>query len=32
VDGSRVKDVNDLAKCDAATVAEALPLFTDWGF
>jgi len=32
VDGSRVKDVNDLAKCDAATVAEALPLFTEWGF
>jgi len=32
VDGSRVGDVNDLAKCDAATVAEALPLFTEWGF
>jgi hypothetical protein len=32
VDGSRVKDVNDLARCDAGTVGEALPLFTEWGF
>jgi hypothetical protein len=31
-DGGRVKDVNDLAYATADTVAEALPLFTEWGF
>jgi hypothetical protein len=32
VDGSRVKDVNDLVGCDAGTLEEALPLFCEWGF
>lgn len=32
VDGSRVKDVNDLAKCSRAVLEEALPLFAEWGF
>jgi hypothetical protein len=31
-DGRRVKDVNDLALCDAGTLAEAIPLFTEWGY
>lgn len=30
-DGRPVKDVNDLALCDAETVAEGLPLFSEWG-
>ena len=32
INGDRVKDVNDLTHCDAETLEEALPLFTEWGF
>lgn len=32
VDGSRVKDVNDLVHCDAEMLGEAIPLFEEWGF